>query len=221
MITVFIVVGIIIVAGLVAIAVCYLWVRYHARPYIYEDGQTIPYRKTALLLGTAKLTSHGSSNRYFRYRIEAAEHLFNAKKCDTIIASGAGRHAGHHEADDMKAALVEAGIPATVIIADRAGYRTWDSLWRCRGSFGAHSFTVISQRFHIERAIFAGHKLGLNIIGLPAKDVHGKIAVRMFVRECLARVKCILDCYILHPKPVYMRRMRLRSRRRRRRAKKK
>jgi SanA protein len=107
----------------------------------------------------------------------------------------------------MKNALVGRGIPADAVIKDHAGYRTWDSLWRCRGSFGSHTITVVSQRFHIERAIFIGHKQSLNIIGLTAQDPDGRLAARMFVRECLARVKCILDCYLFHPRPVYMRRI--------------
>lgn len=208
MIAGFIITGILILV-LLLIAGCYLLISRHAATFIYDDTATIPFRGTALVLGTAKLTRGGNMNGYFRYRIEAAEKLFREKKCDMLIVSGADK--GHHrfrEADEMKNALIEKGIPAGAIMTDHAGYRTWDSLWRCQGSFGAHSITVVSQRFHIERAIYAGHKQGLNVIGYPAQSITGSTAARMFIRECLARVKCMLDCYILHPKPVYMRNMR-------------
>lgn len=209
MVTGLIVVGILILFLLILITACYLWVSLDAASLIYYEAETIPFRKTALVLGTARFTSPGKTNRYFQYRMDAAAQLFIQKKSEVFIASGAEKfYEDIPEADEMKSALINLGIPAESIITDHAGYRTWDSLWRCRGSFGCHTITVVSQKFHVERAIFAGHKQGLNIIGLAAKRVGGRLATRMFIRECLARVKCVMDCYLLRPKPVYMRKMR-------------
>lgn len=194
---------------LISIAVCYLWISRQAARFIFSEAGVIPFRESALVLGTAKLTSRGGLNLYFQYRMDAAASLFNENKCTLFIVSGAGKGRVHiPEADEMKKDLTERGIPSDVVIVDHAGFRTWDSLWRCRGSFGWNSFTVVSQKFHVQRAVFTGHRLGLDVIGFCAEGVRGKTQIRMFIRECLARVKCILDCYALHPKPVYMRKMR-------------
>lgn len=198
---------------LLIIAGCYLGITRYASPYIYAGSREIPFRKTALVLGTAKFSRGGDVNRYFQYRIEAAIQLFKEKKCQTLIVSGSRKSKeSPAEATEMKRALVAHSIPADAILTDHAGYRTWDSLWRCKGSFGIRTIIVVSQRYHLERAIFTGHRQGLNVIGFAAKDVRGRLAARMFARECLARVKCVLDCYLLHPRPVYMRKMHRRFR---------
>lgn len=213
--------GLIIAIGiifflLVLIMTCYLWISRYAARYIFSDPDVLPFRETALVLGTAKLTPGGKANYYFNFRMDAAALLFHEKKCNLFIVSGADKlQDGTSEADEMKEDLMARGLPPEIIIVDRAGFRTWDSLWRCRGSFGRHTLTVVSQKFHIERAIFIGHRQGLHIIGFRAEAVKGKTRIRMFIRECLARVKCIMDCYFIHPKPVYMKRIRRRHFRRR------
>lgn len=195
----------IILLTLLGIAACYCIIKWAAVSCLYHDIDKLPFEETALILGTAKFTQKGGINHFFKYRMDAAQLIFEKNKAHHFIVSGAGkRHVSTSEAEDMKVSMTMRGLPEEIIIADEAGYRTWDSLWRCLHTFNCNEITVISQRFHVERAIFIGKKQGMHITGFCAKDVKGKIAYKMFFRECFARVKCILDCYLLNPEPVFM-----------------
>ncbi|TAM98560.1 MAG: vancomycin high temperature exclusion protein [Chitinophagaceae bacterium] len=197
----------IIILALSGIAVCYCMIKWTAGSCLYNDIDKLPFGETALILGTAKFTQKGGINHFFKYRMDAAQLIFEKNKASHFIVSGAGkRHVSTSEAEDMKMSLAMRGLPEEIIIVDEAGYRTWDSLWRCLHTFHCNQVTVISQRFHIERAIFIGRSQGMHITGFCAKAVKGKIAYKMFLRECLARVKCIIDCYIVHPKPLFIKR---------------
>lgn len=195
----------IIILVLFGIAVCYCIIKWTAASGLYYNIDKLPFLETALILGTAKLTQKGGINHYFKYRMDAAQLIFEKNKAARFIVSGAGkRHILISEAEDMKTSLVMRGLPEAIIIPDDAGYRTWNSLWNCLHIFQSKQVIVISQRFHVERAIFIGRRQGMQVVGFCAKDVSGKIVYKMFLRECLARVKCILDCYLLYPSPTFI-----------------
>lgn len=196
---------VIVILSSLGIIFCYWIIKWAASSLVYQDTKELDVCDLALILGTAKFTQKGGLNLYYKYRMEAAQLLFQKKKVNFFIVSGAGKYDQPlNEAEEMKWSLVSRGVPESAIITDEAGYRTWDSLWQCRNTFHYQHVLVVSQRFHIERAIFIGRHYGMEIRGFAAKNVKGKIAVKMFLRECLARVKCLLDCYLIHPIPVYL-----------------
>ncbi|UPT67539.1 MAG: YdcF family protein [Sphingobacteriales bacterium JAD_PAG50586_3] len=84
-------------------------------------------------------------------------------------------------------------MPDSCITMDFAGFRTLDSVVRCQKVFGQSRFTVISQQFHNQRAVFLARQKGLNAIGYNAKDVHTSLTLRTRVREPLARLKAVID----------------------------
>lgn len=188
------------------IASTYLVIKWSAAPYLYGDPEMIPPQRIALILGTARYVHGGEINLYFRYRMDAAEALYRSRRIRHFIVSGADKHGGKgDQAEAMKTALMKRGIPSEMILVDDRGYRTWDSLWICRERFKCLDPVVVSQRFHLERAIFIARNQGMTALGFNAKKVKGRSAFRMVLRECLARVKCLLDCFILHPAPYYLR----------------
>ena len=144
-----------------------------------------------LLLGTSKYTAGGGINPYYQYRIDAAVALYRAGKIQEIIVSGDNAHASYDEPTLMRADLIAAGIPAQHLHRDYAGFRTLDSVVRASKVFGQNTFTVISQRFHNERAIYLARAHGLDAIGFDARDVTG--GWRVQVREWLARTAAVLD----------------------------
>ncbi|MBT8180545.1 MAG: YdcF family protein, partial [Eudoraea sp.] len=85
------------------------------------------------------------------------------------------------------------GIPAEKIYLDYAGFRTLDSMVRAKFIFGLDSVTVISQKFHNERAIYLAEKKGLKAIGFNAKGISGKQGIKVQFREYFARVKVFID----------------------------
>lgn len=185
---------------------CYFWIKWDSAPYVFDQIKDVPDYQTALVLGTARFTSKGGTNLFYHYRIEAARIVFLNHKAGRFIVSGAAKkHEAAEEAGEMKASLIASNFPENSITTDHEGYRTWDSLWRCLHTYKISSVLIISQRFHNERAVFIGRRFGMKLSGFNAFDVGGRMGSRMLVRESLARVKCILDCYLLKPKPRYLR----------------
>jgi SanA protein len=130
---------------------------------------------------------------YFDYRIEAAAALFHAGKIDFIIVSGDNRKEDYDEPEQMMVDLMEFGVPEQKIFKDKAGIRTLDSVIRAKKVFGLNKFTIISQKFHNERAIYIAEKNGMDVIGFNAKDVTKSYGFKTNLREKMARVKVVLD----------------------------
>ena len=185
-----------ILIGIITIAACNLVVIHSTKDRIYDNAKDIPYKEVGLLLGTSPRTKDGHANIYYTYRVEATVKLYKAKKIGRILISGDGREKNYDEPKYIRRDLIKRGIPANKIILDRKGLRTFDSVIRAKEVYGYSEFTVISQKFHNERAIFlAGHN-DMDAIGFNAKDApnqKGKSAKRMRIRELLAKVKVFTD----------------------------
>jgi len=164
-----------------------------AEDKIFNDYKSIPYNKIGLLLGTSKYVSKGRINLYYAFRIQAAVKLFSQKKISYILVSGDNSIKSYNEPKKIKEDLIKSGVPANRIVLDYAGFRTLDSVVRASEVFGETSFTVISQKFHNERAIFLASKFGNNAIGYNASGVGKRYGLKVQLREYLARVKVFID----------------------------
>jgi SanA protein len=188
-----------VITALTAVTSFY-YVQQKAKGHCFSSVDNIPEMKVGLLLGTSPYLQ----NRYFKNRITAAVALFKSKKIRHIIVSGDNHVEGYDEATAMKKALMNAGVPDSCITLDYAGFRTLDSIIRCREIFGQDEFTVISQEFHNERAVFIARNFGINAIGFNAEDVEISHGFKTQVREYFARVKCLMDLYVLHTEPHFL-----------------
>lgn len=164
-----------------------------ARNKTFSNISTLQKNRVGLLLGTAKYYKDGGINLYFQYRIDAAVELYNNDKIDFILVSGDNSSQNYNEPKAFKKELIKRGIPEAVIFLDYAGFRTLDSVVRAKEIFGQDNFTVISQQFHNERAIYIAEKNGINVIGYNARDVKGAMGFKVKLREYLARTKAFLD----------------------------
>ena len=169
--------------------------RYSAK-YVHNDLKDLSHNKVGLVLGTSRRVASGRANYFFNYRIEAAVRLFNAGKIDYILVSGDNGTKEYNEPRDMQRALLDAGIPENRIVLDYAGFRTLDSIIRCRDVFGQENFTIITQQFHNERAVFLAHANGIKAYGYNATDVSRKATMKTRVREIFARTKVFIDLVI-------------------------
>ena len=188
--------SLLILLGFTTIIACNLIVIFTTKSKLYDNVKNIPYKEVGLLLGTSPVTMNGHANIYYTYRIEAAVKLYKARKISKILISGDGKEKNYDEPKYMKRHLVKRGIPANNIILDKQGFRTYDSVIRAKEIYGFSEFTVISQKFHNERAVFlAGHN-DMDAIGFNAKDApnqKGKSAQKIRVRELFAKVKVFWD----------------------------
>lgn len=169
-------------------------IRNRSKKFIYDDIEVVPKNKVGLVLGTSKYLSDGSINYYFKYRIDAALELFKAGKIKYIVVSGDNSRNSYNEPLQMKEDLIAGGVPEKVIYLDYAGFRTLDSIVRVNKIFGQTRFTIISQKFHNERAVYiARDHCGLEAIAFNAKDVDHYSGFKTQLRERFARVKVFID----------------------------
>ena len=192
-----------IVLSVIAIIYCSHVIDTVSNGKVYDNLESIPYNKTALLLGTSKYISKHTLNPYYTYRIQAALDLIHAHKTKYIIISGDNSTVSYNEPYRMRADLMKAGIDSSLIYLDFAGFRTFDSMIRLKEIFSQDSVTIISQKFHNQRAIYIASKEGIYAIGYNAKDVSTELGIKVQIREKLARVKVFID-YLINRKPHFL-----------------
>lgn len=181
------------------VLLCNVLVVYTTRSNSYFFINTLPSNKVGLVLGTSKTTTEGKENLFFKYRIEAAARLFNEGKVGTLILSGNNDSKYYNEPLDMQKALMKMGIPETALQLDYAGFRTFDSIIRCKDVFNEDNITIISQDFQNARALYIAQNEGIQAIAFAAQDVPATYSFRTLVREYLARPKAVLDVHLIRP----------------------
>jgi SanA protein len=178
---------------IILVLIMNFYVEQKTKDYIYDDVNNIPKNEVGLLLGTSKYLTSGMENLYYTYRIQAAVELYENKKIDIIIVSGDNSTKEYNEPAMMMNDLVEKGVKKEDIVLDYAGFRTLDSVVRSKEIFEQNKITIISQKFHNERAIFIAMIKDIDAIGYNAKDVNIRYGFKTQVREYLARVKMFFD----------------------------
>jgi SanA protein len=174
-----------------------------SRGRLHDDVASLPVMKVGLVLGTTDRVN-GQENPFFRYRIDAAEKVWKARKIKILIVSGDNLRANYNEPEKMKQALVERGIPAASIVSDPRGLRTLDSVVRAKEIYGTSSLLIISQRFQNQRAIYLAQANGIDARGFNAQDVQPHIGLKTSIREIGARVKMWLDVHFLDTRPGHL-----------------
>jgi SanA protein len=195
----------VIIAGIVFVFYCYHAVEKNAAGKTYDSVTEIPYNRVGLLLGTCKtMKDKKTINPFWQFRVDAAYALWKAEKIDKILISGDNGWHGYNEPQDFLDAFLALGIPDSVMVCDYAGFRTHDSVIRCKKVFGQQNVTVISQKFHNERALFIAQKYGLNAVGYNAEMVSFRDNLYNSVREKMARVLMYMDLYVFYTQPHFL-----------------
>ena len=190
--------GVMMVLCAVLMLLCDHLVSSNAEGKAFYEIDSIRHNKVGLLLGTnpkARVTK--ITNYFFIYRVDAAERLYRAGKIEKILISGDEDSLdGVNETECMRDSLVARGVPADDIILDGKGYRTINSVVNANKVYGLRSFTIISQEFHNERALYLVEHLGLDVENLQAYNAEMPKTRRAFlttIREYFARVKMFWD----------------------------
>lgn len=183
--------------------ICNFWVEQSTSKQVFDSIQEVPINQVGLVLGTSKHLKGGYQNPYFYYRIAAAAELYHAGKVKHLLVSGDNSLKSYNEPKEMQAALMEKGVPETAITLDYAGFRTLDSVVRSKAIFGQQSITVISQKFHNQRALFIANRRGITAVGFNAKNISFRLGIKTMIREYLARCKAVLDI-ILNKQPKFL-----------------
>lgn len=171
----------------------YNHIKNKSEKYIYTSISEVPTNKVGLLLGTSKYAQAGKVNLFYKYRIDAAVELYTNNKIKYILVSGDNSTKKYNEPKKIKEDLVKLGVPEEHIVLDYAGFRTLDSVVRAHEVFGENTFTIISQNFHNERAVYLARKFKSDAIAFNAKSVNQQYGFKVYIREYFARVKVFLD----------------------------
>lgn len=178
------------------------WITIKTKPYIYDDYDKIPHSSVGVVLGTAKFVKGGGINAFYKNRIDGAIDLYWLGKVDHLLVSGDNALLSYNEPITMRKDLLKSGIPESAIVLDYAGFRTLDSIIRANKIFDANNFTIITQKFHCERALFIAHYQGIQAQCFAVPTPENMIRVR--IRETFARLSAFLDLYVLNKEPKYL-----------------
>jgi vancomycin permeability regulator SanA len=171
------------------------WVRATAAGHTYADVDlaSVPAAPVALVLG-AQVYPDGTPSPFLAGRLDLAKRLYDAGLVRVLLVSGDHAAREHDEPDAMRRYLVDAGVPVDHVVADHFGFDTYDSCSRAQRIFGVDRLTVVTQGYHLPRAVATCRALGLDAVGVGDESFRGTKAWRRgHLRDQVACVKTVID----------------------------
>jgi SanA protein len=182
-----------IAAAVALLAVANLYIVFNTQGEATSKIAEVPHAQAAIVPG-ALVNPDGTMSAMLEARVDRAATLWHRGKVDRILVSGDHHTWSYDEPDTMRKSLVSQGVPPRVIFEDHAGFDTRASMVRAREIFGVKSAVIVTQGFHMPRALYAADAAGLRANGLTADtQPWGAQGTRSSVRELLARPKAIFD----------------------------
>ncbi len=175
--------------------------RMYARSELSESLSDKKY-DCILILG-AGVRPDGTPSKMLEERLLCGLELYRAGVAEKIIVSGDNGQANYDEVNPMKAWLVANGVPSESVFMDHAGFSTYDSVYRARTIFLAHRVCIVSQKYHLYRALYLADALSLDAVGVDAQQVTYSGQGTRELREVAARSKDFVSA-IFKPKPKYL-----------------
>lgn len=181
--------------------------------YLSDDPATVPERPVAIVFG-AGLEPDGTPSMALRDRLDAAVAAYRAGRVPHLLMTGDNSSVDYDEVTAMRDYVVARGVPASAVTRDHAGFDTYDSCYRARDIFGVHAAVLITQDYHLPRAVYVCRGLGIDAVGLQVPDWQyhpermdwtwpGDMARSYTVREWLSRVKAVQEIVVTHPQPTF------------------
>lgn len=183
-------IGALILAGIIAIVGINLLViaTTSGRILSIEEASKEDKVDCIIVLGAA-VRPDGTPSAMLRDRLDKAVELYEAGVSDIIIVSGDHREDNYDEVNTMKYFLMDAGIPSEDIFMDHGGLSTYDTMYRAVNVFGVKKAVVVTQKYHMYRALYIAKSLGIDAYGVNAKEVSYSGQAKRDIREVLARIK--------------------------------
>lgn len=182
-----------VVLAIVAVVGSLVWIRAGARGHTF-DAADVPPAPVALVLG-AQVDPDGTPSPFLAARLDLARQLFAAGKVRALLVSGDHGERAYDEPGAMTRWLVAHGVPAAKVVQDHAGFDTYDSCLRARRVFGVRQAIVVTQTFHLDRAVTICRRTGIDASGVGDDSVRRYTStwVRGSAREYGAGVKAAVD----------------------------
>ncbi len=177
-------------AGAGILLALYASVQLQAQRYIYHDVASVPQTEVALVLG-ASVLRNGTLSPVLAERVDKAIELYRAGKVAKILMTGDDSTMEHNEVEPVRKYLLAADVSGEDIFLDHAGFDTYSSMYRARAVFGVTSVTIVTQAFHLPRAVYIARSLGLDAVGVEAGE--SGVSAYNYAREAPATIKAQLD----------------------------
>jgi SanA protein len=162
-----------------------------------------PEAEVAIILG-ARVYSNGEPSPMLADRLETGVQLYKLGKVGKLLVSGDHGTTHYDETNAMRRYVLARGVPPEDIFMDHAGFSTYDTMYRARDVFQVTSALIVTQQFHLDRAVYTARRLGIEATGVPADLQPYANEARFAARDWLARCKAFLDLNLLHPGPKYL-----------------
>ncbi|MEU4443945.1 ElyC/SanA/YdcF family protein [Actinosynnema sp. NPDC050801] len=196
---------VLIALGLLAVlaATPWVWVQTSSAAYRH-DAADVPDTPVALVLG-AGLTRSGTPTPFLAGRLDVAADLYRRGKVEVLLVSGDNSRNEYDEPTAMRTYLIGRGVPEDVVVADYAGLDTWDSCTRAKRIFGVERATVVTQEFHLPRAVALCRSAGIEAFGV-GHDTSGRVSTTTYghFREVFAAGKAMWDGVVAKPDPRFL-----------------
>lgn len=183
-----------------------LYMKWATREVRFSDPQQVPPKSVAIVFG-AQVRPNGQLSPMLAARVRQAAEAYRAGRVQKILMTGDNSRTDYDEVTAMKSYAVELGVPANMIHLDYAGFSTYESCYRARDIFGVRDAIVITQGFHLPRAVYTCAHLGIDTVGLETDD-RGAYSTRTMrrhvTREMLAIAKALWDVHLWQPLPTFL-----------------
>jgi vancomycin permeability regulator SanA len=180
-------------AGMMLLTGSIGYVRLTAAGHLYAENE-VPAAPVALVLG-ARVYPNGTPSPFLAARLDLAHRLYSAGKVRVVLVSGDNMAKEYNEPDAMRTYLINAGMPAEAVVADYAGFDTYDSCARALRIFGVEQLIVVTQSYHLPRAVATCRALGVDATGVGDDRVRrfSRPWIQGVIRDQLACVKTVID----------------------------
>lgn len=179
------------------------WVFLSGREGVYEDPARLPDMPVAVVFG-AGLLPDGSPSLMLADRVDAAVELYGAGKVQRLLMTGDNSSVGYNEVAAMKRRAVAQGVPPSKVNLDYAGFRTYDSCYRAKAIFGVDRAILVTQRYHLPRALYLARSFGIEAVGLAAGRDYYPRQEYYDLREFAALAVTWYEVHVTRPRPRYL-----------------
>ena len=188
----------------IGVVVINLWILQKTHARIEHEVPLCAMQPVGLVFGTAQWLREGGANPYYQARMEASAELLRLHRVQHLLLSGDNRTRYYNEPISMWRSLRHRNVSDAHMTLDYAGFSTFDSVVRAKEVFGADRLMLISQGWHLPRALFIAEVLGIEATGcaVPDDGVEGEWRLRL--REWLARAATFGDLYVWGRKPYFL-----------------
>ncbi|HNT55953.1 MAG TPA: ElyC/SanA/YdcF family protein, partial [Anaerolineaceae bacterium] len=174
----------------------------HAKSRLFTPG-TVPFQRAAIVFG-AGLQRDGTPSPVLRDRVATAAELYFNGRVEKLLMSGDNRFVNYNEPGAMHDYAISLGVPEEDIVLDYAGRRTYDTCYRAHAIFGLDAAILVTQGYHLPRALITCNNLGIEAVGVAAdrRSYHGRSYAIWQIRELPATFVALWQVWVTHPLPV-------------------